>query len=169
MHEMKQKQTLVLIAQVLALLCARSSLGEEPDTHPAPPALSIFQVIANPTNYVGRVVQISGYVVLSKHETALYPTKEFSDYRLIRNAIWLHLDKDLVVNDKKSTSRMSVHETKSLCNAKYVSILGVLAEPPPKSEDTLDEWPCMLTNIRFMALLPSRKEERKASNKPNGH
>jgi hypothetical protein len=71
---------------------------------------SANMVMQTPWIYHSRKVRVFGFLDLRFEGNALYSSKEFSDYRLYGQAIWVDLDKD------------QLKEYKNSSNSKYVIV-----------------------------------------------
>lgn len=81
----------------------------------------LIRVIANPGDFEGKKISVTGFVCDHFECCAMYPTQEYADLGLSESAIWLDLDpKTLQVVDIDGR-----HHNYSSLDRKYVTLSGV--------------------------------------------
>jgi hypothetical protein len=75
----------VALGLVVLLALPTSARAEDPGER----AVSLIQLIANPTAFDGRRVAVTGYVVLEFEHTAVYLHETDAAYGIARNGLWL--------------------------------------------------------------------------------
>lgn len=85
-----------MILGLLILMALFFSTGIVIATEPtkAPIYVSLLQLIANPSRYDGLTVSVRGYFRDRYEETALFLSKDDSDYRITMNSIWCNFNED---------------------------------------------------------------------------
>jgi hypothetical protein len=78
---------------------------------PSPQMVSIIQLIANPKDYDGKVVMITGFLTLEFEETVIYLHRDDSELGNIVNGVWVEVTDDF-------------RKRRSEINNKYVSLVG---------------------------------------------
>ena len=63
-----------------------------------PEVVSMIQLIANPDKYHGKTVGINGYLRNVFEHSSIYYTKELSDRRSTKDALWVRYHKDCKMN-----------------------------------------------------------------------
>jgi hypothetical protein len=75
--------------------------------------ISIIQLIANPNKFHHTKVRIIGFAIIEFEGTAMYLSREFADYGLSKNAIWLDIE------------HIKQFETFKQYDRKYVLVEGI--------------------------------------------
>jgi len=129
---------LLFIGMLSFLAFAQDSI----DLSQSPVEVSLIQLIANPSDYDGKLVQVVAFFNSEPESNALYLHQDDYNYGIHRNGIWINLE--------EQTS-----ETIEMLNNNYVFAVGTF-----KAEDKgfLDMWSGSLTKIVLLRIF-SRIEE----------
>jgi len=119
------------------LTCSAKTL-----TADEPPYVSLVQLIANPKDFDGKVVQVCGVVRLEFEDKAIYLHSDDLKYSLTKNGLWL---------DTPSTQKQKF-------NGKYVLLEGTFNAA---SKGHRDLWSGSLERISRIRLLRETEENYK--------
>jgi hypothetical protein len=99
----------ILLAVSSLLLAAAPSGAQQ---HVDALTVSLLQLIATPEKYDGKLVQVQGYLDMSREGDLLYLHQIDSENVLLANAIWI-----------RRTEQMGVDKVK--INLRYVKVIGI--------------------------------------------
>ncbi len=123
---------------------------------PEPKAVSLIQLISNPSEFDGELVRVIGYCRLEFEGSALYLHREDFEYVINKNAVWLD------VRSLISTSQPNL-------NNRYVIVEGVFDS---KDKGHMDNYSGCIKEIRrfnpwrLNELLKKDREKKGAGGKP---
>lgn len=110
-----------------------------------PMDVSLVQLIANPSEYHGKLVRVIGYCRLAFEGDAIYLHREDSKHGITKNAVWI---------DVRSKIPISPHEL----NDKYILVEGIFNA---KDKGHLSLYSGCLKKIKRIEYYPPRKKKEK--------
>ncbi|WP_299991298.1 hypothetical protein [uncultured Pontibacter sp.] len=106
-------RTFSIFLLIICFTCLSSFQGVFPER------VSLIKLLANPDEYHGKKIMVTGFLHLELEDNSLYFSREHANYLSTENAIWVNLGKNIRVEDKEG-SQTSI----DALNRKYVMIIG---------------------------------------------
>jgi hypothetical protein len=100
---------------ILPLVACQGPTPSSPAREDEPIAVSIYQLIATPEKFDGKLVRLKGYLHLEFEGNGLYAHKEDFDRSLHKNGFWIN------VSDCGYGARMGVNDDYVLVEARFDS------------------------------------------------
>ena len=125
----------LILSTVILLYGCRSDAG-------SPVPVSMISLIANPDDYEGQIIQISGVLSLEFENQALYLSSEAKDTLSTENAIWLEFSKDIELLSEPGS--MDTPQNKAFFHNRFVMIKGVFVR---NNKGHMSAYGGTLTNV----------------------
>lgn len=81
----------------------------------------LFALLANPDKYSGKLVTTQGFMHFRDEDYELYPSKEFGNFRLSLDGLWLDFSRDEHRSGKSNTLGINL----SALDNQYVTLTGI--------------------------------------------
>jgi|GEM_PF-1415381 len=108
---------------ILMLIVATSSIraSETPVDYEVPD-VSIISLIANSKAFQNKIIRIKGYAIITPENCAVYLSKEYAQYFVSENAVWVDFGRDK--NDNSDATYEKKLKQLSKFSGKFVSVEG---------------------------------------------
>lgn len=133
MYKSKDRVKLISItfgALLSSMMCIDASLAADlPATAPDQSQQStqealqvpLFALLSNPDKYSGKLVSTQGFMHFRDEDYELYPSREFGNFRLSLDGLWLDFSRD----EHKSGKSTSLGINLSALDNQYVTLTGI--------------------------------------------
>ena len=97
------RKSVVVLAQALSILASSCSVAHAED--PREIAVSLIQLIANPTAFDRKRVLVVGYMTLDFENQAIWLSELDAKHGITRNSLWLEVDNSVYANRARIHNR----------------------------------------------------------------